>query len=731
MRAAPWAPLALLIAAGTPLDGGTGPAPGLLLAAAVPRRAPPPRLLSPADIDAELAVYHRAARITPAPLADDLAFLRGVTLDLAGVIPSVRAIATFRGDVRPDRRVRLVENLLESRRFAERWAEVLRKLLLGRRGRGQAHVLRVFDQWLTHRLFRRVGLDRIAREVIAVEGTVMDNPAVAVVLSFEESRENMAGQLARAFLGVQVQCAQCHDHPFEPWRRTDFYGLAAYFARARRFEVPTVAYEKLRSGEIQRAEELAPYLAEHRAQMLRRDSPAARQAQHVIDHFRELWTVRAADPLAYRGHHRIEDVADSVGLTQMFLEAFRREPKRQMKLPLLYEGHEGEIEIPPDEGPDDPPAEEVARRPAPIPPRPLAGEAPRWPDPGAHRRAALADWVTAPTNPFFARAMANRVWAHLMGRGLVEPIDNIAHPAERALEGLLDRLAGHLVASGYDLRALVRLIVLTRVYQRAIRSDHPPREGGASGAGREAVPGGPDDRALFARAPVRPLDPEQIFAAILEATGIEHTFEHGPGRRLEQMKKDFSERFVHAYEVDEPGETVSFQGTIQQALFILNGPAFNRTVLAARGGTIEGLRALASHPERVRHLVLAALGRDPTAAEEARLVEYVRARSEDPTWGRPPAAPGQRPGAGPWWRRVWRGVAGTSPPVASSSRGAVASPGPRVSAPPLPAAASGGRQAGEARAAPVPAARRLESLARAYEDVLFCLMASTEFITNH
>ncbi|MEK7862161.1 MAG: DUF1549 domain-containing protein, partial [Chloroflexota bacterium] len=229
--------------------------------AAAPLVAPVPGKITAAEIDAALAAHWPARKLVPSPAADDLTFFRRAYLDLVGVIPSYQALVSFRADTAPDRRARLADLLLSTRRFADHWAEVLRHTITGRTVKLDENLSTAFEHWLAARLSTRgVGLDRIVREVISAEGTPMENPAVAPLLSFEDSKEDMAGHMARVFLGAQIQCAQCHDHPFEKWKQVDFYATAAYFARTRRAQVPTAAYEKLRSGEIQRASELAPYL---------------------------------------------------------------------------------------------------------------------------------------------------------------------------------------------------------------------------------------------------------------------------------------------------------------------------------------------------------------------------------------------------------------------------------------------------------------------------------------
>lgn len=648
-----------------------------------PASAEPGRKLTPAEIDRELASRWPAAKLEPSPPASDLTYLRRVYLDLAGVIPSMAALSAFRADARPDAREQLVDLLLSTKRFAGHWAEVLRHVIVGRAGKLDANLGDAFEHWLAQRLMTRgVGLDRVVREIVAAEGTPVENPAIVPLLAFEDSKEDMAGHLTRVFLGAQIQCAQCHDHPFEAYKQTDFYGMAAFFARTRRAQIPTAAYEKVRAGEITTASELAPYL--DRPIVMDAKSPELARLQAQLDRLRGSWQQARLDPQAYQGASTVAEAAESMEMAG----AMKNGGPKQ--LPLLFEALDGEITLPKKPGE----STGAGAKPKPVPPRFLSGPPPVYPDRGLPRRDRLARWMTAPDNPLFARTLVNRVWARLMGRGLVEPVDNVAHPADTTHQALLGRLAEHFVASGHDLRELVRLIVSTEAYRRSV------------------VPNATNARdvTLYSRGLSRALDPEQIFASILEATGVEHTFKDGQGPQFMEMKRRFERQFVFSFANDEAGETVSYQGTIAQALFALNAPAFNRPVKADPGGALDAMRAQAVTPaERVRHLTLRVLSREPTEAEVARLTDYVRTRSEDLTWGVRPAAP-PAPPAPTWWSRL----TGTRPVPVS----------PSPVAPPSPAA-------GKARRPAIPAVKRMESMWRAYEDVLWAMIASTEFQVNH
>jgi hypothetical protein len=217
------------------------------------------------------------------------------------------------------------------------------------------------------------------------------------------------------------------------------------------------------------------------------------------------------------------------------------------------------------------------------------GTAPEW-KPGGVPVTTLADWVTRPDNPYFARATVNRVWAAFFGTGLVEPVDDLTQAAED--DGLLNELARDFVRHGYDLKYLIRALTLSRAYQRS-----------------SAAPvDGKDGAEVFARMPVRALDPEQILASLATATGS-----RAPSPELVTRFKRQAER---------PTEV---QTSILQALTLMNGKLVDDATVLERSET---LAAVADAPfldaaGKVETLYLATLSRKPRPEESARLVRYV------------------------------------------------------------------------------------------------------------
>jgi hypothetical protein len=477
---------------------------------------PASRGVEPPAVDAWIARTAEANKWEIAPLCLDQDFLRRVTLDLTGVVPRATEAADFLEDPALDKRDALIERLLASDEFNERWGRFLLQLCSGRRGiPDDFHNGHLLHRWLVDAVRGAMPYDEIVRRMLTAEGLTSVSPEVNFLLRYRVSPPDIAGAVARNFLGRQWQCAQCHDHPFEDFTQERFWNLAAYFARTRRFYLDDETYE---AG------------------------------------------------VAERLHSRLM--------------------------------------MPPGGDPNLPAPEMVNESaPPPVLPRWAYGAAPATPEAG---RADLARLVTDPVaSPDFARNLVNRVWAELFGQGLVEPLDDLTRSATHP--ELLQELADFFVASGYDLRTLVRAIVDTQTYQRARSTSATPAPAAA-----------------FVAARARPLDADQLFASLIVATGYlmdEDNSEAGLMAELDEegLQQASDER---AYADYYPPE---FCGgpprTLQHTLTWFNGGE----VLAAADEAARLAMKLHGRPVGPAHLewlYLALLARLPDATETGDFLAY-------------------------------------------------------------------------------------------------------------
>ncbi|MBI4575707.1 MAG: DUF1549 domain-containing protein [Planctomycetes bacterium] len=455
----------------------------------------------------------------PEPPCDDATFLRRAHLDATGVIPSGEAVEAFLRDRAPDRRARVVDELLASPLHAAFQAMRWTRMLVGYDARLPVLRRDALLEWLRGRFEENRPYDEVVRDLITATGTNTENGAVNFLLRYAQSRREAAGAMARAFLGLRIHCAQCHDHPYEKWRQADYDGMLAFFAR--------VGVRRVGEGEDMRP----------------------------------------------------------------VVEVFER-PRGQLTVG----------------GEEDPGRERAV-----VFPRYLTGEGVET-GPGPHhedRRALFARLTTDPANPWFARATVNRVWAHYMGRGLVEPVDDMGESSVPSHPALLEALAVDLAAHRYDLRRLERGILLSAAYQRATASEGPNAE----------------DRDRYLRRYVTPLGPEQLFYSVLAATGLEDVFRARRPKRIEQMKNGYLARLVVTFGDDMMDEILQFEGTVPQALEMLNGTLVNEGARVRPESTLGRLLQEGGRKDMdlaAQRVYLAALGRLPTEAERRRSVLFVR-----------------------------------------------------------------------------------------------------------
>jgi hypothetical protein len=446
------------------------------------------------------------AKIKPTPRADDSTFFRRLNLDLIGKIPELTKARDFLDIEHPEKRGLWIDEFLDSERYGFHFANFWRAIMLsGSTNQQQAQALQPqFEAWLKARLMSNTRYDKIAYELITsgvgggVPGPGGGTP-VAFFAANENKPENLAGASSRIFLGVKIECAQCHAHPFAKWSRTQFWEYAAFFAG---------------SGPKGGA------------------NPNAREIR----------------------------IPDSDKVVQAKF---------------------------------------------------LTGEQPQW-KPGANTRTTLADWMVSPNNPYFARAAVDHLWSYFFGVSLLEPILEPNDDSPPAHPALLDELARAFIASNYDLKFMIRVIVQTEAYQRS-------SEG--KGNNKEEI-------FLFARMPVRALTPEQLFDSIAEATNYNTQNDMQPALRQfgDDVPRTPRQEFLSKFTTQD--KRTELQTSILQALFMMNGK------FVAQQTSVEKNTSLAQiiiqdtpHERRLESLYLWVLSRLPRPDETRHLVAFIEERA--------------------------------------------------------------------------------------------------------
>lgn len=471
----------------------------------------------------------QSLNLPPSGQATDQEFIRRVFLDAIGHLPTAKEVREFLADTSPDKRDRLLDDLLARPEFVDYWAYKWSDLLLVSGERLRPKAVQAYYQWIRDSVAANKPWDQFVWEIVTAKGSSYENGATNFYALHQDPQE-MSETTSVAFLGLSINCARCHNHPLEKWTNDQYYSMANLFARVR---------AKGWGGDF-----------------------------------------RGGDGLR-----------------------------------TLYVADEGEL-IQPLTGKAQPPM-------------PLDGEPIPFDDP-TDRRVHLARWLTSPENPYFARAITNRVWANFFGVGLVEPVDDLRQSNPASNEELLTVAADYLIQNKFDLKMLIRAIVQSATYQR---SSAP-------------LPLNKDEERFYSRYYPKRLMAEVMLDAISQVTEVPTTFAgYDKGTRALQLPdSSVDSGFLKTFGRPERVITCECERTtepsIVQVLHISNGDTINEKLQAKEGRVSAIVASGASDEEVVEEAFLASLSRYPTETEKQQLVKMIaeakderRIAIEDLYWG--------------------------------------------------------------------------------------------------
>jgi hypothetical protein len=469
----------------------------------------------PANNFIDTLVYEKLKQlqIEPSEVASDEEFVRRAYLDADGRLPQPDETLAFLHSHDPAKRGKLVDELIDSADCADFWTLKWCDVLRANSKRLEPAGVRKFRRWIYESVLADKPLDQMARELLTSQGSVFENPA-ANYWRASRDPQDATETTAQLFLGIRIQCAKCHNHPFERWSQDNYYGIAAAFARVGRHPGANAKEDEVvfreNSGEIQQ--------------------PRTGQT---------------------------------------------------MKVHLLLKG---DVDVPNSED----------------------------------RRAVFARWLTASDNPFFARTCVNRIWGHLMGRGIVEPVDDFRDSNPPSNVKLLDELARQFVAHGYSAKWVMRTIMQSRTYQLSARKNDFNK----------------DDEIYFSHANTRMLTAEQLLDAICSVTNVPERFTGLPvgTRAVELPDPPTDNYFLKIF--GQPQREMACQcerstdSNLSQALQMINGPVVHNKLRDDLGRIPQMIKAGKKDEEIVASLYLVALSRQPAAEEMAASKAHI-ARSSD------------------------------------------------------------------------------------------------------
>lgn len=471
-------------------------------------------------IDAAAAKQWKALGIVPSELCSDAEFIRRASLDITGSLPTNEEVKAFIAASDPAKRAKLIDRLLDSPEYASyfaiKWADILRN-----KREGNAlyqHSTYNFYDWIRENLARNTPYDQFVRGILAANGTPETTPPVQWYRRLRAT-DAFVDDTAQVFLGMRLQCAKCHHHPFEQWSEHDYYGFAAFFSRIGR----------------------KPGL----------------QSQRTGRNDEVIYTTRSGTVT----HPKTGEVMAPKGLGSKVVTVSAQQDPRQK----------------------------------------------------------LVDWMADPANPFFARAVVNRYWAHFFGRGIVEPMDDMRLTNPPSNPELLDGLAESFVKSGYDLKALVRAICTSRVYGLSSL----PNEYNAK------------DKQSFARHYPKRMTAEVLLDSISRVSGVATAFAGLPAgtRAIELPDESVGSTFLDTFgrpKRDTPCECERVtDASLSQSLMLLNSSEV-QAKLSSGGSRAEMLSKDArSDAVKIEELFWTAFARAPSSTETAAALEHLAKHSKD------------------------------------------------------------------------------------------------------
>jgi len=467
-----------------------------------------------AEINSQIRSAWKDNEVEPSLVADDSEWLRRVSLDIVGHIPALDDVEKFLADKDKAKRKKLIDRLLDDSGYTRNWTTIWTNLCIG-----QQVPRRVSGEGMRKFFREAFGKNRpwndIVSDLVTAEGHYEENGAANFLLAQMQNQDDgvqMTAKTTRLFMGMQVQCTQCHDHPYNDWKQDQFWQFNSFFRQTAK--------------------------KDHR----RFDAKSGR----MIDDYSEIIERDFSGPVYFE--------------------------KRNGLMKVAYPNYFG-TEIQPDGSTD--------------------------------RRKELARLMTSGDRPMIALAYINRMWAHFFGFGFTNPIDDIGSHIPVTHPELFNRLADEFVKSGYDCKQVIRWIANCEPYNLTSRGTKK------NTVDNPAI----GEAALFTRVYVKQMTAEQLYDSLIVATNA-HKSGRSDWEKSESQRREWLEQFVRTFGTDDGSESTSFDGTIPQALMMMNGALVRDAVSIKPGSHLhELLTGKGNEVQKIQRLYLTALGRNATKPE--------------------------------------------------------------------------------------------------------------------
>lgn len=478
-------------------------------------------------IDQQIRQGWQDNEIKPSAVAGDEEWVRRVYLDIVGRIPMLEEVRQFIADKSPRKRPILVDALLENEDYVRNWTTIWTNNCIGR-GEPRRISRPALEKFFREAFAKNRPWHQIVVDLVTSEGHFEENGAVNYILAQMQNQDDgvqLTAMTTRLFLGLQVQCTQCHNHPFNKWQQDQFWEFNSFFR-----------------------------------QVGKRD-------------FRKL------DPQSGR-------MVDDYSVVEW----------RDFSGPVYFEKRSGLMQVA----------------------FPMYMGKAVDPGPETDRRAELGRLMVEPVDsetPLLAQAFVNRTWGQFLGYGFTRPVDDMGPHNPASHPEVLDALAKEFVKSGYDVKQLIRIICNTEAY------------GLTSQWGKDNEIDNPaaGEIPLFSRMYLKSMQAEQLYDSLIVASNAHQAGKGGWGAQ-EDQRRVWMRQFVVAFENDENDESTTFNGTIPQALMMMNSQLMEKAVSIDRGSFLfETLNQPGTDASKLDALYLAALSRHPTRGEQAKMQKMLAA----------------------------------------------------------------------------------------------------------
>lgn len=519
----------------------------------------------------------------PQPIVDDQTFLRRASLDLIGRIPTPQEITLFQLNPDINKRQQLVTTMLSSDDYAANWARYWRDVVFYRATDTRSRNFQFeYEDWLKTAFANNDSWSRIAEEMLTSVGDIRENGAGGLLIAHMGESEELASEASRIFMGIQIQCANCHDHPTDRWKREDFHTLAAYFPRVRvqfraRDTPPTMVVNSFDNTRTNPLQSLTNPDTIFQMADRNRDGKITAQEVQARGNLKRLF-------------ERIIERADSNNdgaLTRKEISDLPAPPGQRFET----EHFMSDLNNPASKGKLMKPAFFVNGETSPA----------KMND--AVRRQTFVEKLTSTENPWFARSFVNRMWTELVGQGFYYSVDDLGPDRTCDNEAALEVLVQHFVNSKYDIASLIQVITATNAYQRHMAQD-----------ASETFD------APYSGHQVQRLRADQVFNSLLSMTGTEESSLQRNRRGGSMMS--FNRRraprtlFNTLFGFDPSTHQDDLSQTIPQALYLMNSSQLEQISVVDRNTRLGQLTAM--HPNNrtlIEELFLMTLSRNPNQQE--------------------------------------------------------------------------------------------------------------------